>query len=377
MAGAALLSVAGMAFGDTAALEAKIADIEKRLAKYESAEASESFSNESVVSGMGGQRWFDKTSLGGYGELHANFDLDNSENNEIDFHRFVLFVNHEFNDKIRLFSELEVEHALAGDGKPGEVEIEQAYVEMDLANDYRVKAGLFLVPVGLLNETHEPNTFYGVERNNVEKNIIPTTWWEAGVGVTKKLDNGLSFEAALTSGLNTTNQRIRSGRQKVAEARLSDAAITGRVVYTGVAGLRLTAFGQYQTDINQDNKEDNAATLFGATAEYSVGGFALRALYAAWDIEGASFESVGADKQDGFYVEPSYSWEFPNTHRVGVFARYSSYEYFDGTLLDVEETSFGVNYWPHDNVVLKADYVIQDENGTNNDTFNLGVGYQF
>ncbi|MEK9765788.1 MAG: porin, partial [Thalassolituus sp.] len=117
--------------------------------------------------------------LGGYGEMHLN--LNQGSDNEIDFHRYVLFVGKEFNDKVRFFSELELEHSLAGDGKPGEVELEQAYVEVDVADNTQVKTGLFLLPVGILNETHEPETFYGVERNNVEKRIIPTTWWEGGV----------------------------------------------------------------------------------------------------------------------------------------------------------------------------------------------------
>ena len=121
-----------------------------------------------------------KTTIGGYGELHYNAhrDDDNSDNHksQIDFHRFVLFINHEFNDKMRFVSELELEHSLSGDDKPGEVELEQAYVEYDLTQKTSVIGGLFLIPVGILNETHEPPTFYGVERNDVEKNIIPTTW---------------------------------------------------------------------------------------------------------------------------------------------------------------------------------------------------------
>ena len=120
-----------------------------------------------------------KTVIGGYGELHYN-NIEDTES--IDFHRFVLFFGHEFTESIRFFSEFELEHALSGDGKPGEVELEQAYIEMDLTESTTLKTGLFLVPVGIINETHEPPTFYGVERNPVEKNIIPATWWEAGAG---------------------------------------------------------------------------------------------------------------------------------------------------------------------------------------------------
>lgn len=123
----------------------------------------------------GGLSWADKTSLGGYGELHYN--NKQSSDNVIDFHRIVLFINHDFSEKVSLFSEVEIEHAYAGGDEPGYVELEQAFIEHRLNHQWSYQAGLFLVPVGILNETHEPDTFYGVERNNVEKYIIPTTWW--------------------------------------------------------------------------------------------------------------------------------------------------------------------------------------------------------
>ena len=124
--------------------------------------------------------WADKTSIGGYGELHYNNGIkDNSgdDYNEIDLHRFVLTVGHEFTDSIRFFSEVEFEH----DGE--EVEVEQAYVEFDLKDNLQTRGGVFLLPVGILNQTHEPTTFYGVERNDVESIIIPTTWWAGGAGL--------------------------------------------------------------------------------------------------------------------------------------------------------------------------------------------------
>lgn len=151
--------------------------------------------------------WADKTRLGGYGELHYN-KLDGEggapNKSETDFHRFVLFLGHEFNPRTRFFSELEVEHALAGEGKKGEVELEQAYVEFDLNDNHRAKAGVFLVPVGILNETHEPPTFYGVERNPIEGAIIPSTWWAGGAALSGQLGGGFSYDVALHEGLGTT-----------------------------------------------------------------------------------------------------------------------------------------------------------------------------
>jgi phosphate-selective porin len=105
-----------------------------------------------------------KVHIGGYGELHYNNleKPDGSEKKQLDFHRFVLFFGYDFSDSIRFHSELELEHAIAGDGQPGEIELEQAYIEFDLTENMEAKGGLFLIPVGILNETHEPTTFYGV-----------------------------------------------------------------------------------------------------------------------------------------------------------------------------------------------------------------------
>jgi len=166
---------------------------------------------------------FAETSIGGYGELHYNIlSSDTEDKKEIDFHRFVLFIDHEFNEKIRFYSELELEHALSQDtadgSNGGAIELEQGYIEMDMSSTSTLKAGMILVPVGIINETHEPPTFYGVERNPVEKNIIPTTWSEGGAMFSDYTENGLSYDLSIHSGLSNKSGNIRSSRQKVAEA---------------------------------------------------------------------------------------------------------------------------------------------------------------
>lgn len=324
--------------------------------------------------------WWEDTSVGGYGELHANFYED--ADNQIDFHRFVLFFDHEYNDWITFYSELELEHALSGNGEPGEVELEQAFVRMDWPDRFSTDAGLFLLPVGILNETHEPNTFYGVERNYVEKRIIPTTWWEGGIKGNYRMGNGLSFDGAITSGLNRDDGKIRSGRKKVAKAPLEEPAFTGRVKYTGISGLEVAASILYQDDLAQtDDMIDYSGFLKEAHVDYSTGGFRVRALFAHWNFDGDISDE--ADTQYGFYLEPSYRFELSEKYGdLGFYARYSEYEHFDGTVLSENEiVEAGVNYWPTDNVVFKAD--IQDisdaeEFESKGDiAVNLGFGYQF
>lgn len=323
------------------------------------------------------------THIGGYGELHYN-NLSNgtgSQKKEIDFHRFVLFFGHDFNEDIRLFSEFELEHALVKDSDtdtdgtstsinkaPGEVELEQAYVQVDINDRQTVNAGVFLLPVGIMNETHEPPTFYGTERNPVEKNIIPATWWEAGAMLSSYNDSGFSYDIALTSGLNG-GTNIRGGRQKVAKADASNPAITGRIKYSGIAGTELAATVQIQDDMTQDSTDNiDGATLIETHAIINNGPITLKALYARWDIDGTG--AAAKDVQDGLYVEASYKIK-PTT---GIFVRHNIW---DNGGSEKAQTDIGLNYWLHDDVVFKIDYQAQDDKAGDSDGINAGFGYQF
>ncbi|MBT5572925.1 MAG: porin [Nitrosomonadales bacterium] len=331
-----------------------------------------------------------KTTIGGYGELHYNNLRDQkgqSNKHEMDFHRFVLFVNYEYNDKLRLVSELELEHSVSGDGQVGEIELEQAYVQYDVTDRTSVVGGLFLMPVGILNETHEPSTFYGVERNNVEKYIVPTSWWEGGAMVQHEIMDGLGIDLTVTSGLKATSDTdfdVRDGRQKVGSADAHKLAYTGRLKYTAIPGLELAGTVNYQDNFGQDAYEGvGSATLYEAHAVYNRDQFGLRALYATWDIEGSAVKALGQDKQYGYYVEPSYRFSVYGED-LGVFTRYSLWDNKDGSgsTLDTKYKQYdvGLNWWVDKDVVLKVDYQIQDVGAgidTELDGLNLGLGYQF
>jgi len=369
---------------ENAALKNKV-DATEQVAK-EASEAVEAVAVASEEAAKSAKIWSDKTTIGGYGELHYN-NLEGQngadDKDEIDFHRFVLFFGHEFTDDLRFFSEFELEHALTKDtddgSNSGEVELEQAYLQYDINDQHRVTGGVFLTPVGILNETHEPNTFYGTERNSVEKNIIPSTWWEAGVMFSGELAEGFSYDVAATSGLNTSGSsyKVRSGRQKVSKAEAEDFAYTGRIKWTGIPGVELAATVQYQEDITQSNDNTaGSATLFETHAVIQKGNFGLRALYATWDLDGSGPKASGADEQTGWYIEPSYQI----SQNFGVFTRYSEWDNAAGSSSDTEyeQWDLGLNWWPHQDVVVKVDYQDQDAPaGKEQDGVNVGMGYQF
>ncbi|MDF2444842.1 MAG: phosphate-selective porin [Moraxellaceae bacterium] len=340
-----------------------------------------------------GNEWFRNTTLGGYGELHfshnkrtkgndANSPVKGDPNGDsIDFHRFVLFIGHQYSDTVRFFSELELEHSLAGESKPGEVELEQAYIEWDYAQNHRLVAGQFLLPIGYFNETHEPETFYGVERPSVEGEILGAVWWEGGAMAKGELGSAFKYDVAATSGLNDPTGNMRSGRQKVAKANAEDHAYTARLRYVGVPGLDVGATYQRQQDITQGicaggDKCGQADLMVGHVA-WKQGGLGLRAVYAEWEVEGLT---NGAGDQWGWYVEPSYKI----TPKVGVFARYSEWDKSDGVGSTTESRSeqvvAGANFWLTERVVFKFDVI--NENNTPNrfddkEGYNLGVGYSF
>lgn len=344
----------------------------------------------SFASGSKLAQWAEKTSIGGYGELHYN-NLNNqlsggsADKDEIDLHRFVLFFGHQFSDDVRFYSELEVEHAIAGEGKAGEVEVEQAFVEWGYTENHHVKAGSFLIPVGIINETHEPDTFYGVERNPVEKNIIPATWWEGGLAFSGTLSAGLNYDLAISSGLSLADgkYKVRDGRQKVGEANADDFAYTARLKYTAIQGLELAATVQYQEDLLQGEQHSSGAknvdgVLIEGHAVYQVDALSVRALYAQWNLDRAlSTSQSGADEQKGWYLEPAYKVN----EKLGVFARYGEWDNQAGDQADskYKQLDFGANYWVTETVVAKVDYQIQSAPSGNDefDGLSLGVGWSF
>jgi hypothetical protein len=325
----------------------------------------------------------DRVQIHGYGELHYNNLTGKggaADKDEIDIHRFVLFFGYEFNERIRFNSELELEHTVSGDEQPGYLQVEQAYLDFDLNDAHTARAGLFILPVGLLNQHHEPGRFYGVERNRVENRILPTTWFEGGLGVLGSPGAGWSYEAYLHSGLKTSSNSlyaVRSGRQKVAEADASDPAATLALRWSK-PGILLGGTVHYQSDLTQGQDPEAGAALLGEMhADLRRGPFGVRMLYAEWKLDGDGPVAFGADRQYGWYVEPSYRIN----DQIGLFGRYSEWneQAGDSSLrTGKRQWDAGVNWWPHEQVVVKADVQYQDnQDGKSQNGFNLGLGYEF
>ena len=177
-------------------------------------------------------------------ELHYN--KPQFQDGILDFHRFVLLVTHRFSDRVRFVSEIEIEHAVVeGLEEGGELELEQAYLDFLLTRGFNLRAGMLLVPLGIINERHEPPVFHGVERPLVDTVIIPTTWFDVGAGVHGEIGRGWRYRAYVMAPLNaaefSADEGIREGQQHGSEANAGRIAVTGRVEYVGYRGLTIGA----------------------------------------------------------------------------------------------------------------------------------------
>ncbi len=360
------------------------------------------------------RQWYDRLSLGGYGEMHANF-TEGKDGDLFDLHRIVLFLGYEFTDWLTFSSELEVEHAFVADGD-GEISFEQAYVEYAMNDCIHFRAGRVLAPIGIINQKHEPPTFNGVERPSFAKYIIPSTWSVDGIGVTGNLGPALKYQAYLVTSLNgdlfTEKDGIRKGRLKE-RGSLSQTAFTGRIDYfpfamrasPGFQTLRLgvsTFLGGLDNgDQGKDPGVNGRLDLVSADVEYSFKCFDFRAVMAYESIDGAetlhnhaaSPENV-ASEIFGYYIEGAVhifpqSWKCGRCRRSDLvaFVRYDDYDTqyrmpagdVANPAGDRTEWTFGLTYLPIPTFALKADYQVRNDgtaDGVENG-WNLGVGFMF
>jgi hypothetical protein len=351
------------------------------------------------------------TVLTGYGEVNFNHYNGDKSKNTADMRRFVLGVQHRFDAKTKLVTELEIEHAVASADDGGEVEAEQAYIERQLSDQWALRAGLFLMPSGLLNENHEPTAYYGVERNFVETAIIPSTWREGGVQFVGNLDKGITVQAGVSTGFDvskwdsadaeTAESPLAASHQELAQAHSKDLALFGAINWRGLPGLQLGASwfagnaGQGQGAAVGNSLR---VTLWDLHGRYAVSGWDLSALYARGTIAGtAAFNALtlgsGPDWYpvpkafDGAYVQAAYKLWSSGDMSLAPFARIERLNtrkaYADlgpGVTPDAAPTeqvlTIGANYNLTEGVVVKAD-VQRFKQAKDSNRVNLGLGWSY
>jgi len=349
------------------------------------------------------------TNVVGYGEV-AYSKFRQSGNATADLQRFVFGFNHRFDERLTFHSEIEIEHAVVSSADNGEAAIEQAWLNYKVSDAANVKGGLFLIPVGILNETHEPPTYFGVMRNQVETRIIPTTWRELGAGVHGVVGEGLSYDVGITTNfdsgkLDERTTGIRSAHQEGQEANARNLAVYGALNYRR-PGL-LMGGGVFTGNTGQNGASNPALqgvsarlTLWDVHAQYRIAGLDLQALYAAGTLGDADkvtaailaaaptpADAFAAPKTlKGGYVQAAYHAYKQGNFDVAPFVRYERIDIkqqedpANGLLQDPNNIerikTFGVNFWVHPQVVLKAD-IQRYTTDKSQDRFSLGLGFMF
>ncbi len=352
-------------------------------------------------------------SIGGYGEIVLSFyggrlqdGTVSPTDNVADTLRAVLYAGYKFNDWLVLNSEFEFEHSGFSDEHPeGEAIVEFVYLDFLISKAFNIRAGNVLLPVGFINELHEPPTFLGAYRPALENEggLIPTTWHEIGIGFHGELPLNLNYRLYLVNGLNAAgfnaegNGGIGGGRQDGHQAIANKFALTARLDWHPMPGL-LVGASFYGGDSQQTNDAQAIwTTMVEAHAEFRSHGFQARAIYARVTNSGDGLAALGSDAQafgtgtvqSGGYVEAGFDVLslVPSTRMALIpFVRYERFNtqvaVAPGATVDQANLQtnvyVGANYKPIPQVAVKVDYDFRtNAAGTGRNQLNFALAYLF
>ena len=340
-------------------------------------------------------------SIAGYGEfLYENYastkqsGAPGGKGTQFDALRAIIYTGYRFNDKWVFNSEIEVEHAK-------EAYLEFAYVDYQATENFGIRGGMLLVPMGLVNEFHEPTTFIGTERPFTENTIIPSSWREHGAGIYGTFDK-VSFRLYTVNGFKGekfSSGGLRGGRQKGYKAKADSMAITGRLDVTPTPGVYMGAsFYTGGANFAMDT-DDLGLTIVDFHGQAQVRGFDVRGLYATANLDAAGKfnETKGltgskglAEKMEGGYILFGYD-VLSQTSDIGgpAFTPYIKFERVDtqakmpagysrslSTLNNFR--TIGFEFKPMPNVVVKVDRMwVTNDAKSGLDQFNINLGYGF
>lgn len=356
--------------------------------------------------------------IGGYGEVHFNKPIQDNTHTlgTADVHRIVLFTGYSFSEKTHFVSEIEFEYAK-------ELWVEQAFLQHSLHKYAQFRAGLLLVPMGIINEYHEPSTFNGVERPIIDNKLSLSTWREIGFGLTGTIvPYSLKYQAYVVNGLNgydskavfTGDKGLREGRQKGSKAYTTSPSVTGKVEYFGFPNLNIGLSGYVGTSqsklyasVNKDSvaqvaKADSSTVdivMWGADVRYKKQGVKIRgqvyytnvyntAQYNVFNTKDGNLHDLGKAML-GYYAEIGYNVLTNSTcsRELIPFVRYEFYNmHHKVSHASITNPAFknthitaGLTYKIHQNAVIKTDILFAKSAIADvySKTINAGIGVMF
>ena len=355
-------------------------------------------------------------SIGGYGEVLYQTYAGAKENGgpsgkaaKLDAYRGIIYVGYKFNDRILFNSEIEIEHGSTG--LAGSASLEFAYLDYKLTDNFGLRAGLLLVPVGITNEVHEPPVWLGTTRPLTENKIIPTTWRESGFGIFGETE-AFSYRAYLVNSLDGvgggssgasgfSSSGLRGGRQKGSKAVAENFSAVGRIDYTGSPGLMIGT--SFYTGDQGHNRELNGrkvsigTNIWEAHFKYQARGFDFQALTALAsvtnaddlnELKGLSGSGSVGEKLSGWYAQVGYDllWSSASEQQLLPYFRYETVNtqaevpsgYSSSGSKDFNVTAIGMAWKPIGNTVLKMDYQMHSNASSSGiNQFNVAMGWLF
>lgn len=316
-------------------------------------------------------------SIGGYGEM---LYTDRDSGTQLDLYRAIVYLGYRFDENWLFNSEIEWEH---GD----ETAVEFAYLEYQHDAHFNVRVGHQLVPMGFINQLHEPTTFLSPNRPLIERYILPSTWHENGVAVYGNAGD-FDYQFAVMNGFDAEgfdleNSGLRGGRQKGSKADAEDLAAILRLDWQGVDGLWLGG-SVYLGDSGQGSgAQDFATTVFELHAQYERGAFISRAVYAAASVDGAAALTTASASEDlsGYYLDLGYDVfaDHGTESSLTPFLRYSAFDLSEDSAADTEVTRLmlGLAWQPIPQLIFKAAFTQEEQGSIDDDILELSTGYVF
>ena len=331
--------------------------------------------------------------LGGYTEFtYIDRTTRTPEFNQL---KTVGEISSRLNDRINLYLEVEEEQGavIAGpEPTQGEFEIEQAYLDFSIDKTLNFRAGTALVPMGRYNLYHEGPINNLVDRPLVDRRIIPTTWYEEGIGFYgTPVDNkalGVTYEAYMynpaagggvdpVSGFRDIHNEGKSptSAQKagVGQLRFEPARSFPKIADTfevGISGYVSGFAGFRGMNADGDTVDFHSGRLYMTAADVTWEkknvGFRGEAAYAH---TGAGENSTGRQQSAwGYYAEGYYKF-WPGFLSSSPFEKFKDpklvaalrYDFVDlntqaQATPSIQRVTAGIGYRPIPRTVIKFDY---------------------
>jgi hypothetical protein len=323
----------------------------------------------------------ERVQVGGYGSTRFEANTAKGIDDTFTLRRFVLTADAAVAPRLHSYFELEferfrkieleqavktenggltIEQGIEGTNQ-SEISLEQAWLEYELAQPLKIRAGAVLVPLGRFNIAHDDNRWDLPRRSLVDRGVpalpVQAAWDEVGAGLNGELPvgergsldyqlyvvNGALLEPEVESELESRNEE--GGSELSVNANFSTStgtfgadakdakALAGRLAYSPMLGQEIAGsfyHGRYTPD-SLPSEELNAFGVDGLSiwgpfeleGEYIHSDFgdvdAVARAFAATTVNQEASTTVDnfetkisfgldalADSRDGYWIEPRY-----------------------------------------------------------------------